>query len=58
LEAIEEAKRKLDFIKKQVVDQIINSFEAVYEWLSRENVGRKVRCLVHSKSGMCSSAGR
>jgi len=56
LEAIEEAKKKLDFIKKQVVDQIINSFEAVFEWLSRENLGRKVRCLVHSKSGMCSAA--
>ena len=54
--SLDEAKKKLDFMKRKVVDDIINSFEAVYEWLSRENRGRKVRCLVHSNSGMCSAA--
>ncbi|GMH70973.1 hypothetical protein TrLO_g7500 [Triparma laevis f. longispina] len=54
--AIEEAKAKLDHMKRQVVDQIISGFEAVYEWLSRENQSRKVRCLVHSISGSCSAA--
>ena len=54
--AIEEAKAKLDHMKRQAVDQIISGFEAVYEWLSRENQSRKVRCLVHSLTGSCSAA--
>ena len=56
LAAVEEAKAKLEHMKREVVDQIISSFEGVYEWLSRENRSRKVRCLVHSISGSCSAA--
>ena len=56
LEDLEEAKLKLGGIRKIVAEDIINSFEAVFEWLSRENADRKVRCLVHSNTGFCSAA--
>jgi Ran GTPase-activating protein (RanGAP) involved in mRNA processing and transport len=56
LKELEESKLKLGGIRRMVAEEIVNSFEAVFEWLSRENVSRKVRCLVHSKTGFCSAA--
>ena len=55
LQGLESAEPKVRDVRAQEARSMVNAFEAVYEWLSRENTGRKVRCLVHSKTGFAAA---
>jgi len=54
-ELLQKAADELAELRKQPITDIIQAFEAVYEWLHRENMSRKVRCLIHSRTGTVSA---